>query len=205
MEGKGMREHGGEDQLWERHLPLGLRAAPGVTSGPWEGGHQASQHDRSCREHVPGGGGIPGRPGGQTGQGKLRLQEQGHRQPRCRAVSPQAREGEGRRGDLDPPMGRGWLPKVAPDSAHCSQLLCLLFITTLETRHQGPGLQIKKLRLNETLCPGGLQGRCGWGQPWAASRQALSPQPARAVSQLEGAGRAAHGSNSRPTRTGLFR
>ena len=102
-------------------------------------------------------------------------------------------------------MGRGWLPKVAPDSAHCSQLFCLLFITTLETRHQGPGLQIKKLRLNETLCPGGLQGWCGWGRPWAASRQALSPQPARAASQLEGAGRAAHGSNSQPTRTGLFR
>ena len=87
MEGKGMRELGEEDQLWEPHLPLGLRAAPGVISGPWEGGHQGSRHDRSCREHVPGGGGRggdQGRPGGQTGQGKLRLQEQGHRQPRCR-------------------------------------------------------------------------------------------------------------------------
>ena len=60
MEGKGMREHGGEDQLWEQHLPLGLRAALGVTSGPWEEEHQASRHDRSCREHVPGGGGTQG-------------------------------------------------------------------------------------------------------------------------------------------------
>ena len=62
MEGKGMRELGEEDQLWEPHLPLGLRAAPGVISGPREGGHQGSRHDRSCREHVPGGGGRGGGP-----------------------------------------------------------------------------------------------------------------------------------------------
>lgn len=71
MEGKGMRELGGEDQLWEPHLPLGLRAAPGVISGLWEGEHQGSRHDRSCREHVPGAGGGWG--GGTKGDLEARL------------------------------------------------------------------------------------------------------------------------------------